>query len=150
MLWMIPIIIFLDQITKIYSTDVLKYDPIKIWIFELTYVENTGVAFGLFQDRAFLHGVLSTVLVAIMFFIRDFYIKRNKKYLLFDISFCMIIGGAMGNIIDRIRIGFVVDMVFVPYFSVFNVADAFITIGGFLFIVFFVRRTKRARSLFYK
>lgn len=143
MTWIIPISIFLDQISKIWSRDFLSLNPIKIWFIKLTYAKNTGMAFGIFKNNAFLLGILSTSAICIAFLFREWYLKQEKSKL-FDIGINMIIGGALGNMYDRVRIGYVIDMVYVPHFAIFNVADSFVTVGGILLALHFIRCYKYA------
>jgi signal peptidase II len=146
MSFLIPLIILFDQITKILGEEYLVNNSIDIWFFKLTYTENTGMAFGMFQDNSFLLGVISSIIVSILFIIREIYVKKIKsKYL----GLIFIISGAMGNIFDRLRIGYVVDIFYVPYFSIFNVADSFVTIGGILLAIYFLRSNKDERRIYH-
>lgn len=148
MSFLIPLIILFDQITKILGEQYLVKNSIDIWFFKLTYTENTGMAFGMFQDNSFLLGIVSSVIVSILFFIREKYTKKIKSIIL-DLGLIFIISGAMGNIFDRLRIGYVVDIFYVPYFSIFNVADSFVTIGGILLAIYFLRSNKHERRIYH-
>jgi len=144
----IPLIIFFDQYTKHIAETIYRKNPITFFIFELTYFENTGVAFGLFKDKAFMHGILSSIIVGIILIIRDYTFRKKKYCLKIDFAICMIIAGAMGNIIDRIRLGYVVDMFSIPYFAVINLADFFISFGGILLAFFILRRSNNDRKIY--
>jgi signal peptidase II len=148
MSFLIPLIILFDQITKIIGEEYLVKNSIDIWFFELTYTENTGMAFGMFQDNSFLLGIVSSIIVSILFFIREKYTK-NIKSITLDLGLIFIISGAMGNIFDRLRIGYVVDIFYVPYFSIFNVADSFVTVGGILLAIYFLRSNKHERRIYH-
>ncbi|WP_047267856.1 signal peptidase II [Marinitoga sp. 1197] len=143
--WLIPIILIIDQISKRLAQDFLKGKTIHIIgdFLTLSYVTNTGIAFGIFRGYAFLHGILATFVVTFIYIYRKKHLEKNKS-MLFDISITFIIGGALGNIYDRVRIGYVVDMFNVKYFSVFNVADSFVTIGGVLLAIYYWRRSKNS------
>ena len=104
-------------------------------LFHLTYVQNTGAAFSSFEGMRWLFVALfvgMTVLVLVEYF------KKPMPFSTFE-RWCIaaIYGGGLGNIIDRIRLGYVVDMIEVDFmsFPVFNVADCFITCGCILLIV---------------
>ena len=141
--WVIPIIIFFDQLTKKLSETFLLEKNIKIGFFQLTYVENTGIAFGLFKDMALFHGIFSTLIVIFLFILKEKYKEKCKFFTTsFDLGIAFIIGGALGNIIDRIRLGYVVDMIYWPNFSIFNVADIFVTFGGVILLYHFFKRSK--------
>ncbi len=106
-------------------------------VLHFTYVENTGAAFGMFKDGNLLLLILSIiVLAAIIFALIKF--KPTAKSV--NIGAAMVIGGALGNIIDRIFRGFVVD--FIDFrlinYPVFNIADCFIVCGAILFAVWVI------------
>lgn len=130
----IVIIIFIDQISKYLTTSYLKpIGSITILknVFNLTYVENRGAAFGMLQNQRWLFIVL-TIIIAIA--VACYLILNRNESLILRISLSMILGGAIGNLIDRIRLGYVVDMLHFSLidFPVFNVADSFIVIGTIL------------------
>ena len=130
----IVIIIFIDQISKYLTTSYLKpIGSITILknVFNLTYVENRGAAFGMLQNQRWLFIVL-TIIIAIA--VACYLILNRNESLILRISLSMILGGAIGNLIDRIRLGYVVDMLYFSLidFPVFNVADSFIVIGTIL------------------
>ena len=102
--------------------------------FQLTNVRNTGAGFSILTDHTeFLSAVSLLAVIALI------YMLRKEKSVLTRISYLMIIAGAIGNLIDRFRLGYVVDFldfyIFGYDFPVFNVADSFITIGCFLLIL---------------
>ena len=140
---MIYIILFvmllvLDQFTK-YIVEQSFYlsesIPIIDEVFNFTYVENRGIAFGLFQGRLSIISILTVVAIVAIFI----YVLRNKKTLsiLEHFGYTLILLGAVGNMIDRLFRGFVVDMLdFRGIWSfVFNLADVWINVGVFLLIV---------------
>jgi len=98
----------------------------------LTYVQNTHGAFGLFGDRIwFLIGLAVVVLGLFYAAFRD----AAAQSLLVRIAFGAILGGAVGNIVDRIQRHFVVDFIDLRWWPVFNVADSCITIGVVLLVL---------------
>ena len=133
------IAVILDQISKLVT---LKYKlllPMKISSFEgfnLVYVENKGVSFGMLSeyDIPFWLGILSFAISAYVIFL---IIKSERKLELIGLS--MILGGAIGNGIDRLLRGYVIDFIDLYYrnfhWPAFNFADSFITIGAVLFII---------------
>ena len=104
-------------------------------LFHLTYVQNTGAAFSSFEGMRWLFVVLFAVLTVLVFVE---YFKKPMPFTTFE-RWCIaaIYGGGLGNIIDRVRLGYVVDMIEVDFirFPVFNVADCFITCGCIAMIV---------------
>jgi signal peptidase II len=106
-------------------------------LFYLTYVQNTHGAFGLFGDRTWLLVAISVVVLGI------FYVAFREaaaQSLLVRIAFGAILGGALGNIIDRLQRHFVVDFIDVRVWPVFNLADSFITIGVALLLLATAKR----------
>lgn len=106
------------------------------YILDLIYVENTGVAFGMFSNLRWLFVVI-TGIVIVIFIVMLF--KGGYKSKLFSISASLIIGGGIGNLIDRILYGFVVDYLQLSFFSpVCNFADYCITIGTVLLVIYLI------------
>ena len=100
--------------------------PVLGKVASITHVHNTGVAFGMFTNRNFLFGVLSIVVLAIIVnFYR--YLPGNLWWL--RVSLGLQVGGAVGNLVDRVRQGYVTDFVDFHFWPVFNVADSSICIG---------------------
>ena len=134
-------IVAADQVTKLL---VLQHIPLYAEIdaipglFHLTYVQNTGAAFSSFEGMRWLFVGLFAVLTVL---ILVEYFKKRMPFSTFE-RWCIaaIYGGGLGNVIDRIRLGYVVDMIEVDFikFPVFNVADCFITCGCILLIVHMV------------
>lgn len=137
------IIIIIDQASKYGAIKYLKNQkPIVIIkdYFQLNYVENRGAAFGILQGRRTLFLIITIAVVLII----TFYLVRyyNQMNTLAKVSFAMLLGGAIGNLIDRIRLGYVVDFISVSLvnkydFPVFNIADICVVIST-LFIVYLV------------
>ena len=134
------VIVVLDQITKYFIMQkfVLHETLYVTPFFNLVHVRNTGAAFSMLADaggwqRAFFIGIALTASVWVVWLLR-----RHPQQTLFCLALGMILGGAIGNLIDRVWLGSVVDFVQVHYagyfFPAFNVADAAITCGAGLLI----------------
>ena len=104
-------------------------------VLRFTYVENEGMAFGLLADHRWVFLVLSTVGIAAV----GFYLFRCVKKPLPGVALALIVGGGVGNMIDRVRLSYVMDFIdfyFMPaWYWVFNVADAAVCVGGALFVL---------------
>ena len=107
-------------------------------LLSFTYVRNTGAAFSSFEGQQWLFAVIFLVLTALIFWE---YFKKPMPFSKFD-RWCIaaIYGGGLGNMIDRVRLGYVVDMIETTFveFPVFNVADCFITCGCIAMMVHLV------------
>ena len=104
-------------------------------LFHFTYVRNTGAAFSAFEGAQWLFAIIFLALTAAIFYE---YFKKRQPFTTFERwLIAAIYGGGVGNMIDRIRFGYVVDMIEVDFmrFAVFNVADIFITCGCILLIL---------------
>jgi signal peptidase II len=129
----VVVVIVLDQVSKAWILRTLG--PVEgtsrpllgTWL-SLTYVKNNGVAFGLFRDIPYFFTVTSILIsVGAVLFYR-YQLPNNRPWVQWSLG--MIVGGAIGNIIDRLRYGYVVDFVQVQRFpGIFNLADSAITIG---------------------
>ncbi|WP_428071243.1 signal peptidase II [Candidatus Avelusimicrobium alvi] len=124
-------IFLFDHLTKVVALLYLPDDPVKIFpFFYLTYVENTGAAFGMMKNGNFL---LIFVMLAIIAYIIISWKELCSYGRLVKWGAVFILAGALGNLYDRITLGFVVDFLDFRVWPVFNVADSFITIGGCMF-----------------
>jgi signal peptidase II len=109
-------------------------------VFHFTYVENRGAAFGILQNqRWFFISITMIVMLVIVYYM---YTHSNGSLLL-TIALSMILGGAIGNFIDRVRLGYVVDMFHFTLidYPVFNVADSFVVIGTILLAYYILFKT---------
>lgn len=133
----ISIIIFVvvaDQISKYLANNFLKplvSVPIIKGVFNLTYVENRGAAFGIMQNQRWILVILPLIIIAAIVI---YLIAHPNESLLRKISLAIILGGAIGNLVDRVLLGYVVDMFNTTFisFPVFNVADSAVVCGTFL------------------
>ena len=127
----IAVVFFLDRAAKYLALNYLPLKPLKVAPFlQLIYVENTGVAFGMFQERNMVFLALSLALVAGLLLARKKLAAHGPAA---EFGLAIVLGGALGNIYDRIAYGFVVDFLDFSFFpAVFNVGDSAITVGAAL------------------
>ncbi|MEG1548164.1 MAG: signal peptidase II [Clostridia bacterium] len=132
-------VLVMDQVSKVICAGWLTQLPGNSYpliegVFHLTYVENRGAAFGMLQNaRWFFLAITLCVCAYIVFLL----IKDNKKmHKLMRVCLALILGGALGNFIDRAVLGYVRDMLHFALidFAVFNVADSALTVGTILFV----------------
>ena len=145
-------IVVLDQVTKWAAVRFIMPQvtiPLIDGVLHFTYVENTGAAFGMMKDSRWIFMIVSAVAIVALSYVIARY-ARDYRFASFCIA--LILGGGVGNMIDRIRLGYVVD--FIDFrlinFAVFNVADSFVSVGAALLIVYLVRElildAKRQRA----
>ncbi len=147
-LLIVAVLIAADQIIKHIVVLKLKGQPAHVlWdkVLEFDYVENTGSAFGMLQNQKFFIIFVGIIFMAVIIFL-TMRLPLKKKFLPAHILFAMVVAGGIGNMIDRIRLDYVVDFISVVliHFPVFNFADSCVVIGVIgLFILFlFVYKEK--------
>ena len=128
-------IVFLDQITKFLIKQNFQLNqsiPIIKNILHLTYITNTGSAFGLFKGLNVFFILFSIIVIILIFYYLN-KTKENEKALLFAIG--LLLGGTIGNLIDRVFYGVVTDFIDFRIWPVFNLADSAVSISVILLIV---------------
>lgn len=124
-------ILFLDRLTKFIATESLSsgrsVGVIK-GVFHLSLVHNRGAAFGMLKDQLPLFVVSSLLAIVLIFFS----LKEHNKNKIYSLSLSLILAGAIGNLIDRLAFGYVIDFLDFRVWPVFNVADSAITVGAVL------------------
>ena len=145
------LIVILDQITKYLTVVHIPLGtaiPAIPGLFQLTYVRNTGMAFSMLQGGRWFFFVMTLIALAVMV------VAVKKKWVNHPTglwALAAIAGGAVGNLIDRVRLGYVIDMIEVTFmrFAVFNVADCFVVCGAILLVIyafFFDKPAKKETS----
>ena len=135
------LLVAFDQITKGWALTLLKpVSPYVLWdgVFELYYTENTGAAFGIFDNqRWILLGVTTVALLALLYVMMT---GKLGRHWLVTVTSTLILAGGVGNLIDRIFRGYVVDFFYFKLinFAIFNVADCFVVVGATLLLVYFL------------
>ncbi len=134
------ILLSLDQFSKYLirqKMSLAESIPVIKSIFHITYVENTGIAFGLFPQGHSLFVIISLIIIlVIVFFERRKVLKSPGE------RFCLglVLGGALGNLIDRLRFGFIIDFLDFRIWPIFNLADSGVCIGGILMAFFLLKK----------
>jgi len=138
------LVITADQLTKVWVSSYDKGEVIyQLGFFQLTHVQNTGASFGIFQGHSFTLMIVDIVGIVILL-VMAFYMYRRLPYLvtlLNAIAFSLILGGTVGNLIDRIRLEYVTDFIDIGVWPVFNIADSSITIGVIIIVFSLIRLT---------
>lgn len=126
-------IISFDQISKYIVIQNLKLGESvpNSGIFRFTHAQNTGTAFSLFQNQTDILTIVSFVAIVLIIFI---YLSIEKPSNYIYLSYGLLFGGAFGNLIDRVRLGYVTDFFDVGFWPIFNIADSAITIGIILML----------------
>lgn len=138
----------LDQLTKLIITKCFELNTGKIIIdnfFSLLYIRNTGAAWGILSNNTILLIIISLIFLgAFIYFIKKTNVTKMETY-----SYGLILGGIVGNLLDRIVRGYVVDFfnfkIFNYNYPVFNVADIFIVVGVILIIIEEIIKYKKSK-----
>jgi len=128
--WLTAVVtLIIDQCSKyIIKNNMSLYESIPVIpnIFHLTYIENPGAAFGLFANQRVFFIIITLIILGAVIY---FYRHLKKQQIILKIALGMVVGGAIGNLIDRLRIGTVTDFFDFRIWPVFNIADSAIVIG---------------------
>lgn len=142
------LVIIFDILSKNYiegHESLHSFEVIKNF-FNITYVKNTGMAWSLLSNQTLLLTIVSVVVVIFIIY----YIQTNKLNTMYKIIYGLILGGALGNLYDRIMFQYVRDFldfyIFGYNFPVFNIADSALTIGIFLLLIQFIREEKHDKT----
>ena len=133
-------IVFADQLTKWLAVIYLQGEqsfPLWKGVLHFTYAKNEGAAFGMLSDHRWVFMVFSSLAI-LGLLVYLFYFRPKSRFV--QITLAMIIGGGIGNMIDRCWLGYVIDFIDFTLidFAIFNVADSFVCIGAGMMIVYLV------------
>ncbi len=129
-----------DQISKYFVVETIElYETVPFinGFMSFYHTRNTGAAFSMFSDSRWVFMVMSFVSMIVIAWLL---VKEYKRHKLMTISLAMVLGGGIGNMIDRIRLGYVVDFFKTDFmrFAIFNVADCFVSVGAVLLAVYVI------------
>lgn len=137
-LLVVAAIVLADRLSKIFFSHLLSLGeslPIIRNVFHMTLVHNTGIAFGLFKNQGIVFIIIPLIMIALLLY--NFYHYNYSKEALsrpYIVAVSLILAGAIGNLIDRILYGYVIDFIDFRIWPVFNIADSAITIGALLLL----------------
>lgn len=131
------LLIALDQLVKSYIVQQIPLGEVRSWIpnfVSLTYLQNRGAAFSMLQDQQWLFAIITlVVMIGAIWYLH----KHMEDSLWMVLGLTLIISGGLGNFIDRVSQGFVVDMFHLDFinFAIFNVADSYLTVGVIILLI---------------
>lgn len=136
---LIAVLVIVDQVSKyLVRTNIPLGGSVDFipGLMDFTYIQNTGMAFSLFEEHTWLLAALSAVVTV---FLLVLLVKRVFTHPFGVLPLCLVIAGAIGNLIDRVFLGFVTDMLRTLFmdFPVFNVADICVVVGGIALCVYY-------------
>lgn len=134
----VSLIVVTDRITKLFFSDLLSIGesfPIIKGALHMTLVHNTGIAFGLFKNQGVVFIIIPIIATVLLVFNIFYYRKHKDLSRTYIVAFSLILGGAIGNLIDRITFGYVIDFIDFRIWPVFNIADSAITIGALIILI---------------
>jgi len=132
------LVVVADQLSKLWirSNLVVGQSLPEVGFFRLTHVHNTGAAFGLFRDQSFILAIVALVgiIVLIVYALLIYRYFPFLDNLLCKSALGLVLGGTVGNLIDRVRLGYVTDFIDVGIWPSFNIADSAIVVGIIVFV----------------
>ena len=141
------LVLFADQISKnIIVSNLQRYEewapiPALQRLFAITHITNTGAAFGLFPDASLFFTIIAVVVIAV---ILVYHRQLATHQWLLKLGLGLQLGGASGNLLDRLTRGYVVDFIHFKFWPVFNVADSCVFVGAALMAFFLFKEGKEA------
>ncbi|VTS31101.1 lipoprotein signal peptidase [Streptococcus porcinus] len=129
--------IILDQVSKWWIVSHINLGDVRPFIpgvLSLTYLQNRGAAFSILQNQQWFFALMT---IAVIGFAIIYYLKAKKMPILKELALLLIISGGIGNFTDRLRLGYVVDMIHLDFmnFAIFNLADSYLSIGVLLLVL---------------
>jgi len=143
-------IISADQASKAWIKSSLPegYSLFRLGFFRITHVHNTGAAFGLFPDQSLMLTVFAiiagTVVLFFVFYGHRYFPWLEKTSVM--LTFGLVLGGTVGNLIDRFRYGYVTDFIDFGFWPTFNIADSAVTVGVILFALILLRHAQTEKQ----
>ena len=143
----ILVCVVIDQLTKLLSInnlrDLADEIPVINKVFGLYYVENKGISFSMLSSKMALIIIITSIIMLILIYVM-IRTPKTKYFMPFSIVLSVIVGGAAGNMIDRIFRGFVIDFIMLDFinFPIFNVADIFVCVGLFILVILIIFKYK--------
>jgi signal peptidase II len=140
-LWLSALVIVLDQLSKAWIISHFTFGEsyTVLSVFNLVLAHNTGAAFSFLNDAGGMQRWLFSIIAVVASVWIIWLLRKHHTHMLFALALSMILGGALGNLIDRLSYGYVVDFLSFHwdehYFPAFNLADSSITCGAFLLII---------------
>ena len=131
-MWILIVSILIDQISKYLVCNITEPITIIPKLLSIEYIENYGAVFGIMQGSNNILALVSTcICIAIIVYI----LQLNKKKEKIPFTWYLILAGGIGNLIDRLVRGYVVDFIATPFIATFNIADSLVVIGVFLIVI---------------
>ena len=131
-------VVLVDQISKIFFSRMLSFGesiPVLRSVFHITLVHNSGIAFGFFKNQGIVFIIIPIIAIVLIVFNICYYRSNTQVSQIYIVGFSLILAGAIGNLIDRVLFGYVIDFIDFRVWPVFNIADSAITIGTVLILI---------------
>ena len=142
------LLVGLDQWSKYLTVQNISLGETKEFIpgfLSLTHLRNTGAAWSLLEGKMILFYVITVIVSAVIIYLL---IKNYKKSIWYSVGLSFVLAGAIGNFIDRVRLGYVVDMLQTDFmnFPIFNVADSTLVVGVICIFIYLILDEKAAKE----
>jgi len=144
------LVVIADQLSKLWirSNLVVGESLPEAGFVRLTHIRNTGSSFGLFQDQSLMLAIIAIIGIGLILFLILFMYQRFHilNTLIGKISLGLILGGTLGNLIDRLRSGYVTDFIDFNFWPAFNVADSAVVVGAILLAYSLVQLARHSEN----
>ena len=144
------LVVVADQLSKMWIRSNLDVEELlfELGFFRLTHIHNTGAAFGLFRDQSFTLTIVAFVGIVVILVYALIIYRRFPFWdnLLGKSALGLVLGGTVGNLIDRLHLGYVIDFIDVGFWPAFNIADSAITVGVVILLAYSLRSLARAEK----
>ena len=142
------LLVGLDQWSKYLTVQNISLGETKEFIpgfLSLTHLRNTGAAWSLLEGKMIFFYVITVIVSVVIIYLL---IKNYKKSIWYSVGLSFVLAGAIGNFIDRVRLGYVVDMLQTDFmnFPIFNVADSTLVVGGICIFIYLILDEKAAKE----
>ena len=140
------LILVADQLSKAWIRVSLPEGQslFEVGFFQITHVQNTGAAFGLFRGQTLILTIFAIISITVIL-VYVFVSYRRFSWLdsmLSKLALGLVFGGIVGNLIDRLRLGYVTDFIDFGFWPAFNIADSAVTVGVIIFVYYLLRSTQ--------
>lgn len=143
MMWFVILGVLLDQVSKYWVSQLTQTVVVIPSLLSIAYVENRGAVFGVAQGSNVILAIMTILLCTGLLL---YLVKQKQKGKSVSFAWYCILTGGIGNLLDRVLRGYVVDFIATPFIATFNIADSFVVIGVFLLLIQEIIATRKPKE----